>query len=251
MTPDVFRHAAPAQRSGAAVWRRIADTLSSEIRDGRFAEGRLPAEGELAARFHVARHTLRQAMQALQDEGLLRVERGRGTFVQRSLLAYPLSRRTRFSENFRRQGLAPAQHLLSAGIEAADARVAAELQLAAGASVVRIESLSEADGQPLSVMTAWYPADRFAALPQRVQDGASTTEVLRELGVADYLRAHSRVTSRMPGDETARLLRQPPTRPLLCVASVDVDLEGRPIKFGETLFCGDRIELTVDAETPS
>jgi GntR family phosphonate transport system transcriptional regulator len=249
MTLDVFRHAAPSPRSGAVAWRPIADTLSAEIRDGRFSDGRLPAEGELAARFKVNRHTLRQAVQSLQDEGLLRVERGRGTFVQCSLLAYPISRRTRFSDNLRRQGLAPEQHLLAADVEAADARIAAELQLAPGGEVVRIEALSEANGQPLSIMTAWYPAGRFGALPERLRAGVSTTQVLRELGVADYVRAESRVSSRMPSEQTARLLRQPLSRPLLCVASIDVDLAGQRIKFGETLFCGDRVELTVAAES--
>ena len=248
MTPDVFRHAAPARRSGVSVWRQIAATLAAEIRDGRFPEGRLPSESELAARFHVNRHTLRQAVQSLQDEGLVRIERGRGMFVQRELLDYPLARRTRFTETVVRQGLVPSQHLLAAVEEAADDRVAHELGLPPGERVVRLENLSEVNGQPVSVMTAWYPARRFAGLLELLQDGASTTEILRRLGVEDYLRAESRVTSQMPGEETARLLRQPPSRPLLCVASIDVDLAGERIKFGETLFAGDRVQLRVCPE---
>ena len=51
----------------------------------------------------------------------------------------------------------------------------------------------------------------------------------------------------MPSDETAKLLQQPANRPLLCVQSVDVDIDGIPIKFGETVFCGDRVQLVVDA----
>ncbi|MDE2607826.1 MAG: phosphonate metabolism transcriptional regulator PhnF [Burkholderiales bacterium] len=248
MTPDVFRHAAPLRRSGVSVWRQIAETLSADIRDGRFGDGRLPSESELAARFHVNRHTLRQAVQALQDEGLVRIERGRGMFVQRELLDYPLARRTRFTETIVRQGLVPTQHLLAAGEEAADERVARELGLAPGDAVVRIENLSEVNGQPVSVMTAWYPARRFSGLLALLQEGASTTEILRRLGVEDYLRAESRVTSQMPGEETARLLRQPPSRPLLCVASIDIDPAGERIKYGETLFCGDRVQLRVVPE---
>jgi GntR family phosphonate transport system transcriptional regulator len=248
MTPDVFRHAIPLRRSGVSVWRQIAETLAAEIRDGRFPDGRLPSESELAARFSVNRHTLRQAVQSLQDQGLLRIERGRGMFVQRELIDYPLARRTRFTENVRKQGLVPSQHLLAAREEPADERVARELELAPGDPVVRIENLSEANGQPVSIMTAWYPARRFPGLLDMLQDGLSTTEILRRLGLEDYLRADSRVTSQMPAEETARLLRQPPSRPLLCVASIDVDLEGRRIKFGETLFSGDRVQLRVSAE---
>jgi GntR family phosphonate transport system transcriptional regulator len=248
MTPDLVRHTAPSRRSGIAVWRQIAETLSADIRDGRFADDRLPSEAELSARFAVNRHTLRQAIHALQDQGLVRVERGRGMFVHRELLDYPLSRRTRFTENLQRQGLLPSRHLLTAHAEAASERVARELQLAPGARVFRIENLSEAGGEPVSVMTAWYPAERFTGLLEMLQEGTRTSDILQRLGVADYLRAESRVTSQMPSEEIARLLRQPPTRPLLCVASVDVDLAGRRIKYGETRFSGDRVQLSICME---
>lgn len=245
MTSDAFRHAAPLRRSGIAVWRQIADSLQDEIRDDRFPDGRLPSETELAERFHVNRHTLRQAVQALQDQGLLRVERGRGIFVQRELLDYPLARRTRFTDNLRRQGLLPSQQLLAAREETPGDRVARQLQVAASDRVLRIETLSEANGQPLSLMTAWYPADRFGGLLEMLRGGESTTDILRRLGVEDYVRAESRVTTLMPSEEVARLLRQPATRPVLCVSSIDADLSGRPIKYGETLFCGDRVQLSV------
>lgn len=245
MTSDVLRHAPALRRSGVAVWRQIADTLAAQIRDGRYADGRLPSEAELAARFGVNRHTLRQAVQALQEQGLVRVERGRGMFVQRELLEYPLSRRTRFTENLQRQGLIPSQQLLAACREPAAERVARELRLPAGEPVLRIENLSEASGQPVSVMTAWYPAERFDGLLEMLQEGLGTSAILQRLGVQDYVRAESRVSTQMPSEENARLLRQPATRPLLCVAGVDVDLAGRPIKYGETLFCGDRVQLSI------
>lgn len=245
MTPGSLRHSPPARRSGAAICRQIARTLAADIADGRFPDDRLPSEADLATRFSVNRHTLRQAVQALQVEGLVRVEQGRGTFVHRKLLDYPLSRRTRFGDNLQRQGLRSSRQLLTAYAEAASARIASELQLSEGARVLRIESLSEANGQPVSLATSWYPAERFTGLLDLLQEGAGTSAILQRLGVADYLRAECRVTPQMPSVETARLLRQPATRPLLCVASVDVDLEGRRIKYGETLFSGDRVQLSV------
>lgn len=249
MTLERLLHTRAQRCSGVAVWRQIADTLAADIRDGRYAADlRLPSEAELAARFAVNRHTLRQAVQALQDAGLVRVERGRGMFVQHELLEYPLSRRTRFTENLQRQELLASQQLLTAREEPPGERVARELRLAAGETALRIEKLSEANGQPVSLMTAWYPAERFPGLLVLLQEGTSTTEILQRLGLRDYVRAESRVTSQMPSEETARLLRQPTTRPLLCVASLDVDLEGRPVKYGETLFCGDRVQLSVRME---
>jgi GntR family phosphonate transport system transcriptional regulator len=249
MTSDHISISAPQRRSGVAVWRQIADTLSAEIRNRSFiGTGKLPSETELASRFGVNRHTLRQAVGALQTEGLLRIEKGRGMFVQHELLHYALSRRTRFSENLQRQGLLPGKLMLTACDMGASERVARELRLAKGDRVLMVETLNEANEQPVSLATAYYPAARFDGLLQLLQDGAGTSEILARFGVGDYLRAQSRITTQMPSEETARLLKQPATRPLLCVECLDVDMQGVPIKYGETVFCGDRVQLVVALE---
>ena len=247
MTSERPLSSAPGRRSGVAVWKQIADTLSTEIRNRAFnTTGRLPSENELSARFGVNRHTLRQAVAALQVDGLVRIEPGRGTFVQHELLDYVLSRRTRFSENLQRQGLLPSKQLLTARAMPAPERAAHELRLDRGASVLMVEMLDEANNQPVGLATAYYPAARFDGLLEMLHGGTCTTDILRHFGVQDYVRAESRITTQMPSEETARLLKQPSTRPVLCVECLDVDMAGQPIKYGETVFCGDRIQLVVN-----
>ena len=86
----------PLTRSaGVALWRQIAQMLEAEIRQGVYPPGgQLPTEAQLAARFRVNRHTLRRAIASLQEGGHLRVEQGRGTFVQEETIEYPVARRT-------------------------------------------------------------------------------------------------------------------------------------------------------------
>ena len=248
MTSEHPLSSAPGRRSGVAVWKQIADTLGTEIRDRAFtATGRLPSENELSTRFGVNRHTLRQAVAALQGDGLVRIEPGRGTFVQHELLDYVLSRRTRFSENLQRQGLLPSKQLLTAREMPAPERAAHELRLGTGDKVLMVEMLDEANEQPIALATAYYPAGRFAGLLDMLGRGTCTTDILRHFGVEDYVRAESRVTTQMPSVETARLLKQPLTRPVLCVECLDVDMAGRPIKYGETVFSGDRVQLVINA----
>ena len=246
MTSESSVSSAPGRRSGVSVCKQIADTLGTEIRDRAYlTSGRLPSENELAARFGVNRHTLRQAVAALQVEGLVRIEPGRGMFIQHELLDYVLSRRTRFSENLQRQGLLPSNQLLTAREVPASERAAQELKLGKGATVLMVETLDEANDQPIALATAYYPALRFVGLLDMLNSGSRTTEILQHFGVTDYVRAESRITTQMPSDETARLLKQPANRPVLCVECLDVDMQGQPIKYGETVFCGDRVQLVV------
>jgi len=235
------------RRTGVAVWKQIEERLAAEIRDGRFAgTGRLPSESELASRFAVNRHTLRQALAALQNAGLLAIERGRGAFVRPDWLDYTLARRTRFSENVLQNRSQPSMRMLGAQQVPAGDKVAQSLALPKGSAVLCAEFLDEADGVPVALATMHFPAARFAGLLERLQKAPQVSAALRAYGVVDYFRRHNRITAQMPDESLARLLRQPPMRPVLVVESVDVDTEGRPIKYGETRFGGDRVQLVVD-----
>ena len=85
--------------SGVALWRQVADGIERGIADGSFAAGeKLPGETEIAETYRVNRHTVRRALATLAERGLVRAERGSGTYVEAARIAYPLRSRTRFSE---------------------------------------------------------------------------------------------------------------------------------------------------------
>ncbi len=61
---------------------KVVASLRGDIAEGRYPPGsRLPPERELAARYCIARNTLRHLLEELAGEGLLNRQAGRGTFV--------------------------------------------------------------------------------------------------------------------------------------------------------------------------
>ena len=235
------------RRSGVALWRQIADRIRLGVGAGDFAEGgRLPPEIELAERFGVNRHTVRSAIAALVHEGVLRAEQGRGTFVERrGRLSYPISARTRFSDGLRDQARDRRGHLLAHAVEPATARVAEALDLADGAPAIRLETVSEADGRPVSRATSWFDAGRFAGFAEDFADAGSITLAFRRHGVEDYFRKSTLVSARHADDADLGDLRLAPGAIVLVTVAVNVDPEGRPVQFSETRFAADRVELSV------
>lgn len=67
-------------RSPLYAWEQIRDAVRSRINDGTYPD-RLPAEVDLSAEFDVSRETVRKALKALIDDGLIVSIRGRGYFV--------------------------------------------------------------------------------------------------------------------------------------------------------------------------
>lgn len=79
MTTLAHDEFAPLERQSTA--ELIAERLRSAIMRGALAPGAQLGEATLAAQFDVSRGPLREAMQRLVSEGLLRSERNRGIFV--------------------------------------------------------------------------------------------------------------------------------------------------------------------------
>lgn len=66
-----------------AIFRQIADGLRAAVAAGLYGpDDALPSESVLIAHFGVARMTVRQALQVLREEGLVRTVPGRGVFVR-------------------------------------------------------------------------------------------------------------------------------------------------------------------------
>ncbi|MEM7124490.1 MAG: phosphonate metabolism transcriptional regulator PhnF [Pseudomonadota bacterium] len=233
--------------SGVAMWRQIEDRMKEDIVSGNWKPGdRLPTESELAERFGVNRHTLRRALSALRDDGLVRIEQGRGTFVQDDVIDYAVRRRTRFSENISNLGRQPSGEVVRAETVAADTQAASALEIRRGQKVVLLELLSFVDGRPVSIGAHQFPQTRFRGLDKTYRETGSITKALRQFGVDDYFRKLSRVSARLPEPEDAHLLNMARAQPILYTESVNVDRDGKPIEYCIARYAGHRMQLVFE-----
>jgi GntR family transcriptional regulator, phosphonate transport system regulatory protein len=233
---------------GVALWRRIADALEQSIAQGTFQAGsKLPAETEIAERFGVNRHTVRRAIAALTERGLVRAERGSGTYIEADRIAYPIRRRTRFSEIIGGAGHTVGGRLVASSIENADNEIAKRLKIKPGTPLIRMERVRQADGVPIVASTSWLPADRFPnAARVYVMSSNSTTRMLANFGVQDFTRQSTRVTAAIAEAADAESLKLALGRPLLVVDSVDADPDGVPVLTTRSRFASDRVALVLE-----
>ncbi len=63
-------------------YKELANSLRADIASGVFHVATFPTEAELCKRFNVSRFTVREALRALQAEGLIARKRGSGTVIQ-------------------------------------------------------------------------------------------------------------------------------------------------------------------------
>jgi GntR family phosphonate transport system transcriptional regulator len=233
--------------TGVALWRQVADGIERGIADGRFAAGeKLPGEVEIAETYRVNRHTVRRALAALAERGLVRAERGSGTYVEAPRLAYPLRSRTRFSEIVGAGGQEPRGQLIEASDDVATREVGRALGLKTGAPLIRIESVRFADRTPICVSTTWLSAERFPEAGRVFANTRSMTKLLAHFGIRDYRRGSSKITAAIVDATDAARLDLALGRPVLVVDSTDVDLDGKPLLTKRSRFAAERVEFLVE-----
>jgi phosphonate metabolism transcriptional regulator PhnF len=226
--------------SGIAYYRQITEILRQKIEGGEYRPGsRLPTESDLGTHFGVNRHTAREALKTLKNDGFVFSVKGKGNFVSDTKIKYRVSKKVRFTSSILEAGMTPGTQLLECIKEAAGPELAEKLGLEQGETVLTLKMLRFASGIPLMVATSHLSAARFIGLGEQMQASASLYKILNEhYGVAPS-RSESIFETVMPEERDLQLLQITPGVPLLLVRSVSHDQHGSIVEYCETRMRGD------------
>jgi len=209
----------------------------------------LPSESQLCAEFGVSRMTARAAVQRLVQDGLVYRVPGRGTFVAAGRANRTAGHVLSFSDEMRRRGRVPTSRVL----ERKERRATEEEERRLGVGdVVVLRRVRLADGKPLAVERAVFPAARVRDALDADLERVSLFETLASAGLVP---THGRATLVAEGAtaEDARYLRIRKGAPLLVERRLIHDQEGEPLEWTESRYVGSRytIDVDFDVELPA
>lgn len=229
----------------------VRDRLRREIAAGALTPGqRLGAEREIAQRLGVSRSTVRAALADLEREGAIVRARGRsgGIFVAQRKVERDLTSLAGLPAYLRRQGFESDARVISTATIAAADDLASALRIAPGDLMHEIVRVRLADGDPISLERASFPAERFPGLLDHALSGSLYELFEREYGlVPDH--AEERLEVVEAGAAEARLLDISRHSSLVSVSRIAWDRAGTPFEVSRDLFRGDRVRIVVRAQS--
>ncbi|WP_027717948.1 GntR family transcriptional regulator [Desulfovirgula thermocuniculi] len=223
---------------------QLAQILERQIRSGVYRPGDpLPSEAELSERYGLSRMTVRRSLSQLARAGLIRTERGKGTFVSRPQLDRAVFVMEEFHKEMAARGLAPGARLLEARLVPAPEKAAARLQLPVGTRVLYIRRLLLASGEPVAYDRKYLRYDRGKPILENELQYQAFPEIVEKHAAA--LPMSSRMVLRVTvlGEEEARILNVAAGTPAFLVEQSLLSGDGRPVGWGWCLYRGDRYEL--------
>ena len=228
---------------------RVRDELTQRIGRGLLPAGsRLPSEPALASELGVSRATLREALRALETEGVVRRMWGSGTFVADGRrVANSLDVNFGVTDAIRAAGMEPGITEARHWLEPASVSEASRLGLEPGSDVLVVERVRTADGRPVVLSRDILPGRLTAERPELADEmlQRSIYDVFeRDLGIAIH---HGIATFRpVRADITvARRLKIPRGELLLALWQIDYAESGDAVLSSYEYHLADAFDFTV------
>jgi DNA-binding GntR family transcriptional regulator len=221
---------------------RVRETLAREIAEGRYPVGeRFPTDQELCARFAVSRHTVREALRDLQQQGVLARQRGAGTVVA-APTAPPYVQAVASLAELDSYAAETVFEQLAEGVVTPREQLAAELGCEPGSRWLRFAGLRyrRGDDKPLCwtevLLAEPLIADREAI---RADTGPFFERVRRIRGLTAEV-VEQQVGAVATAKELAGVLDYPQGAPALLVRRRYLDAAGQPFEISMSIHPGDR-----------
>ncbi|MDE1169454.1 MAG: UTRA domain-containing protein [Pseudomonas sp.] len=224
---------------------RISEQLATDIGAGQWLAGeRFPTEREMAERFGCTRVTLRQALQRLEAQGTLYRGHRRGWFVSPTPIRYDPTRITGFMEYVSAQGREPRTECLCAERRAADAWLAARMNLREGDGVFYLQRRRWVDSRPVLLETNVLREDWCPDLLSHPLDGSLTT-LLREHYARQQARSQINIKPCLLDDGQSELLEIASGSSGLYLERLCFDDEGRAVEFDLEYWRPDAVQVSL------
>lgn len=244
----------PAEKSAGVVqplspvplYAQIKDILRARILDGSYQpHQQMPSESEMMATFNVSRITVRQALNDLQNEGLIFRIHGKGTFVSKPKAFQDLGRLQGFGEAMRQMGYETFSRVLAIKSVMPSPQVAERLQLAKRARVTELQRVRFLNREPISLDITYVPqaiGNRLAKEDLAARDIFVILE--NDYGIA-LGHAELQIGSQLADETLATQLKVEEGSPVLFIERTTHTADGTPIDYEHLYYRGDAFQYKV------
>lgn len=223
--------------SPVPIYHQLVQKLTRLILSGALGPGqRLPSETELAAALGISPMTARQALSTIEKNGLIRRQRGVGSFVLARMFDRPLDQLVGFSQDMAERGIAATSRILR--FERVTAPLAAVEfgVIDPGVTMLRIKRLRMANQQPVAVQDAYFAGVDFPR--SELEAAGSVYKVLHDREIVPN-RAEEWIDAVSTQAEESHLLDIAVGSPMLRLRLLTWDGDGRFVEYSQAVFRAD------------
>lgn len=229
------------------LWYQVTESLRARIH-GRTPDDplRLPTEAQLADEYGVAVSTVRQALAALEADGLITRRRRHGTFITDNAPTHPPLHVLGSVDTILAQQAGDEVRVLSRALVPIPTALAHHFP--AVDSLMEYQRLRLQSGTPLSYAENHLRPEHAAMIATDDLQAAPMTELLRDQALIPLARIDNTVEACPAPPRIADLLQIPLASPVLRSTNVTYDTQGQVVDAALIHYRADRFQYTVSLD---
>ena len=232
----------------SSLYLFVKDEIEELIAKGEFKFGdQLPSEHDLSRRYRVSRMTLREALRALEEEGLVARKQGTGTFVKASSqrIKSILDVNYGVTEMIKNMGFHPGTKEIKVEEVLADSHMVKALNVKEGSKIITIERVRTADNAPVVYTLDMIPVSVLSNIDDIKELGESVYDFLEKKCNVVLSSNTARLFSTKATRKLANKLKIKLNSPLFLLEQMDTDQTGKPIMFSREYFVNDYFDFVI------
>ncbi len=228
----------------APVYIQLREVVRFKIEDGEYAPGTaIPSENMLAETYGINRLTVRNAIDALVSEGLLKRVQGKGVYVM-AKYERDLEALGGFSQTMKERQASSGKKILQRGQRAAGAKYASILHIQENDPIYYIKRLDYADGEPIALQEIFTPYYLVPNVEDIDLSVFSMFEIYRFYGIHPA-KAWQVLDLAQLAQSEARMLNIEKEQAVFLFSCTTCDENDRIIEYSRSYTRGDKCNFTV------
>lgn len=227
------------------IYVQLREIIRSQIDEGEFIPGSaIPSESELAQAYGIHRLTVRNAITALVNEGLLKPVQGKGVYVVGKKLGRDLERLTGFRQTMQERDVIPETRVMFKSRRPAGLKYAKILEIEPEKQIYYIRRLCLADNEPVSIEDIYIPCSVLNDL-DAVDLNVFPLFDIYKFNNIHLVHAWQTLSMTWLDASDARTLKIKPETAVLMFECISRDDSGRVVEFSRSYTRGDKASFTV------
>ena len=232
------------RRSGIPLYHQIQQRLLDQIQSGELKPGMpMPSIERIAQRMGVSQMTVRQAVRALCELGVIYSRQGKGTFISGIKLERDFRQVLSFTEESVARGAQPSSKVLSFEIQSPSQPVRTALQLSTHEDVFCLKRVRYGDSVPMGIECSCLPVRLCPGLKDTFDPTRSLYCELAEQYGIQLMVTDEIIEVGGASAEEARLLEIVPKSPVFLFTRISYLENGMPAEYVTSVYPGNRYKV--------
>ncbi|TDG00090.1 GntR family transcriptional regulator [Paenibacillus piri] len=235
------------------LYEQLKNLIAQQINEGKLEpDQQIPSERELCEAYGVSRITVRQAIAAAANEGLLYRTQGKGTYVAGTKIEQKLSNINNFQQTLVKQGFMASTQLYKAETIPNNLFYSRLLNVSMLEQITNIQLIGFGNEEPVVYYDSYFSmhiGQRILESAQKAVDHKvpfSTLDLYMETAVAPT-HVEQTFESTVSDENLSGILKIAVGSPILLVTSIVYDQQ-QPLEYKNSYYRGDKYKFFLTRE---